>query len=57
MASSSSIMAEAEPGLSDYSDSDSESECEFQSDCTEKNTVLTLLDKQKSPKSSELARK
>ena len=55
MASSSSIMAEAEPGLSDYSDS--ESECEFQSDCTEKNTVLTLLDKQKSSKPSELARK
>ena len=55
MASSSSIIAEAESGLSDYSDS--ESECEFQSDCTEKNPVLTLLDKQKSPKPSELARK
>ena len=54
MASSSSITAEAEAGLSD---SDSESECEFQSDCTEKNPVLTLLDKLKSPKASELARK
>ena len=55
MASSSSIMAEAESRLSNYSDS--ESECKFQSDCTEKNPVLTLLDKQKSPKPSELARK
>ena len=55
MASSSGIMAEAESGLSDYSDS--ESECEFQSDCTEKNPVLTLLDKLKSPKLSELPRK
>ena len=53
MASRSSNMAEAESGLSDYSDS--ESDCEFQSDCTERNPVLTLLDKLKSPKPSELA--
>ncbi len=46
-------MAEAESGLSDYS----ESECELQPDCTENTPVLTLLDKLKSPKPSELARK
>ena len=48
MASSSSIMTEAKSALSVYSDS--KSECEFQSDCTEKNQVLALLDKLKSPK-------
>ena len=41
--------------MSDYSDS--ESECKFQSDCIEKTPVLSLLDKLKSPKPSELARK
>ena len=41
--------------MSDYSDS--ESECEFQSDCIEKSPVVSLLDKLKSPKTSELARK
>ena len=42
MASSSSITAKAESGLSDYSDS--ESECEFKPECTEKNAFLTLLE-------------
>ena len=38
-------MTEAKSGLSV-----SKSKCEFQSDCTEKNPVLALLDKLKSPK-------
>ena len=55
MASSSSINITAESELSD--NSDSEFECEFQSDCIDKTPVLSLLDKLKSPRASELARK